>query len=46
MIDRQIDRPKPMPCALVVYIGLNIRSTEPGSKPVPVSSIETITSPE
>jgi cytochrome c biogenesis protein CcmG/thiol:disulfide interchange protein DsbE len=46
IIDRQIDSPMPMPCGLVVNIGLNIRSAAPGSKPFPVSSTDTITYPE
>src|ERR1700751_2371086 len=43
MIDRQIDSPMPMPSVLVVNIGLNIRSSVPGSMPSPVSSTDTIT---
>jgi hypothetical protein len=42
-IDRQIDRPIPIPSVLVVNIGLNIRSTTPGLRPFPVSSTDTIT---
>src|ERR1700693_2885719 len=40
-IDRQIDSPIPMPCALVVNNGENIRSAALGSTPFPVSSTDT-----
>src|SRR5262245_18985937 len=46
MIDRQIASPIPMPCALVVNSGLNIRSMAFGSTPFPVSSTDTSTLPE
>ena len=41
MIDRQIDRPIPMPSGFVVKSGLNIRSMSCGPIPVPVSATET-----
>jgi hypothetical protein len=45
--NRPADRqPHAQPCALVVNIGLNIRSTAPGSRPFPVSPADTITYPE
>ena len=37
MMERLIDRPKPMPVALVVENGLNMRSANSGGKPGPVS---------
>jgi hypothetical protein len=43
MIDLQIDRPIPMPRALVVNIGLKMRLRLTTSIPLPVSAIETST---
>src|SRR5262245_64480193 len=45
MIDRQIDKPIPMPSALVVKNELKIRSITFGSMPLPASSTVTRTSP-
>src|SRR5262249_50825796 len=46
MVEPQNPNPIPMPCALVVNSGLNIRSMALGSTPFPVSSTDTITLPE
>jgi hypothetical protein len=46
MIERQIERPMPMPWDLVVKSGLKIRSMSFGSTPIPVSSTATMTPPE
>ena len=46
MIEWQMERPIPIPVALVVNSGLKIRSRLAGSIPVPVSSIDTRTIPD
>lgn len=45
MIERQIDRPIPIPPDFVVNSGLNIRSKSCEPIPVPVSATDTITPP-
>ena len=46
MIEREIERPIPIPWPLVVKSGVKMRSTSSGATPVPVSFTDTITSPE